>query len=299
MSASVTYILERGTRHVLGSGPFVAPMYSLNLVSHTAAVPYMRVSIKETRPFVLYKRLQTIPTFIKVNSSCKETYKCLRFLHLIPTGTICLKKKAIRKRSGLTIRTSEAIAHNLEAVLEVAGGDTYQSKPMKLAQLHAETGIAKSTLFKISRTESAREQANPDLETICRVAEALKIPPGLLLMDRRDIGALIGALDGLSMALDSPQLQPVIGKSTAGEMSEIGLRLAEALKLYPESEPMMAAKDSLEYREQKSEVANRNENTRRAILSTTALLQSQARNEEKLKLCTAIGAMMGAAFKSN
>nr|WP_314623310.1 hypothetical protein [uncultured Noviherbaspirillum sp.] len=208
-------------------------------------------------------------------------------------------EKTGRKRSGLTIRTSEAIAHNLEAVLEVVGGDSYQSRPLNLARLHAETGIAKSTLFKISRKKSARESANPDLETLCRIAEALKIPPGFLLMDRKDISALIGALDGLSMALDSPQLQPVITKSTAGEMSEIGLRLAEALKLYPESEPMMAAKDSPEYQAQKRDIAYRNHNTRRAILSTTALLQSQARNEEKLKLCTAIGAMIGAAYKSD
>lgn len=209
------------------------------------------------------------------------------------------KYMTARKRSSLTARTCEAIANNLEAVLEVAGGDAYQTKRLKIADLHAETGIAKSTLFKMCRLESARDFANPDLETICRIAEVSKVPPGLLLLSRDDLIALIGALDGLRMAVESPQLHALTGKSNTAEMAEVGLKLAEALSLYPESVPKMADSASPEYLTQKREVAERNENTRRAILSTTALMQSHAYNEKKLKFCTAIGAMMGAAFKSN
>jgi transcriptional regulator with XRE-family HTH domain len=184
-------------------------------------------------------------------------------------------------------------------VLKVAGGDAHQSKSLPVARLHAETGIAKSTLFKLSSKGSARLCGNPDLETLCRLAEALKIPPGLLLMNQDEWRALIGALAGLGMAVKSPQLQALAGKTSPAEMAEVGLKLAEALTLYPESVPKLADSDSLEYRALEREAADRNEGTRRAILSTTALMQEQARDQNALEFCTAIGAMMGAAFKPN
>lgn len=207
--------------------------------------------------------------------------------------------RSARKRTKLTTRTSEAIAQNLTAVLEVAGGDAHQSRALPVAQLHAETGISKSTLFKLAGQKSAREYGNPDLETLCRLAEALKIPPGLLLMSKDDWSALLGALAGLSMAVKSPQLRALTGKTSRVGMAEVGLRLAEGLTLYPESVPKLADSDSPEYRALEREAADRNERTRRAILSTTALMQDQARNQKTLEFCTAIGAMMGAAFKPN
>jgi transcriptional regulator with XRE-family HTH domain len=210
-----------------------------------------------------------------------------------------MNDRAVRKRTDLTIRTSEAIARNLTAVLKVAGGDAYQSESLPVARLHAETGIAKSTLFKLASKESARACGNPDLETLCRLAEALKIPPGLLLMNQDEWRALIGALAGLSMAVQSPQLQALAGKTSPAEMAEVGLKLAEALTLYPESVPKLADSESLEYRTLERKAADRNEGMRRAILSTTALMQEQARDQKTLEFCTAIGAMMGAAFKPN
>lgn len=210
-----------------------------------------------------------------------------------------MNDRAVRKRTGLTARTGEAIARNLTAVLNVAGGDAYQSKPLPIARLHTEAGISKSTLFKLSSKEPARECGNPDLETLCRLAAALKIPPGLLLMSQDDWSALIGAFAGLSMAVESPQLQALAGKTSPAEMAEVGLRLAEALTLYPESVPKLADSDSPAYRALEREAADRNEGTRRAILSITALMQDQARDQHTLEFCTAIGAMMGAAFKPN
>jgi hypothetical protein len=77
------------------------------------------------------------------------------------------------------------------------------------------------------------------------------------------------------------------------------LKLAEALTLYPESVPKLADSESLEYRTLERKAADRNKGMRRAILSTTALMQEQARDKKTLEFCTAIGAMMGAAFKPN
>jgi transcriptional regulator with XRE-family HTH domain len=210
-----------------------------------------------------------------------------------------MKVRTARGRTGLTARTGQALAENLNTLLEVAGSDARQAGPLPVARLHAETGISKSTLFKLSRDRSARDLGNPDLETLCRLADALKVPPALLLMSKDDWRALIGALAGLGIAVRSPLLGELTHKTLPSEMAEVGLKLAQSLTLYPEPVPKLADSDSPAYHVLEREMVGRNERKRQAILSTTALLQDQARNEETLKICTAIGAMMGAAHKPN
>lgn len=207
-----------------------------------------------------------------------------------------MKTRTPRGRTGLTARTGQALAENLKTLLEV-GGDANQTGPLPVARLHAETGIAKSTLFKLCGDQSARELGNPDLETLCRLADTLRVPPALLLMSRDDWRALIGALAGLNIAVSSPLMEELTQKTEPSEMAGVGLKLARSLTLYPEPVPKLADSDSPAYRALEHETARRNELRRRAILSTTALLQDQARSGEALKICTAIGAMMGAAHK--
>lgn len=208
-----------------------------------------------------------------------------------------MKTRTARGRTGLTARTGQALADNLKTLLEVAGGDASETGPLPVARLHADTGIAKSTLFKLYRDQSARNLANPDLETLCRLADALEVPPALLLMSRDDWRALTGALAGLNIAASSPLLNELTQKTLPAEMAGVGLKLARSLTLYPEAVPKLDDSDSPAYRALERETAGRNERRRRAILSATALLQEQARNVETLKICTAIGAMMGAAHK--
>src|SRR5450830_1988467 len=129
------------------------------------------------------------------------------------------------------------LAQNLTAALMVAGGNKKEIgdpvRKMKLTDLNRKTEIARSTLSKLTNSETANSvQANPDLETICRLAAALNLPPAFLLMSADDWQRLLGALNGLQLALSGPHLDKATFDATGNDKVSVGLRLAEKMGLY-------------------------------------------------------------------
>lgn len=93
-------------------------------------------------------------------------------------------------------RTRKALRGNLVRVLSVSREGEEGATRMTQTELTSLTGIARSTLAKFLSSED-ESVINPDLQTLCRLAEALNIPPALLLMSTHDWSRLLSAISGL------------------------------------------------------------------------------------------------------
>lgn len=209
-----------------------------------------------------------------------------------------------REWEALAAMMRRTLAENLSAALVVAGtspsGDGVTK--MKLTDLNRRTDISRSTLSKLTNGETASGiQANPDLETLCRLAAALNLSPAFLLMSADDWQRLLGALNGLPQALSGSFLDDLTSRATNSEKVKVGLILAEKLKLYQEKNYIGVADEDVNLRqdEMDREINDRNEIKRRAILTTTAVTQGAAKSRNDLSILTAIGAIVGSSFNKS
>lgn len=218
-----------------------------------------------------------------------------------------MKSKVDSRWEPLAESMRNTFAQNLTAALNVAGeeSDDSESRISRMTQeeLHQKTRISKSTLSKLMNGKTnGGMQSNPDLETICRIAASINIPPAFLLMSGSDWQRLIGALNGLSDALSDTNLENDILIAKGNDKIKVGIELAKKLGLY--SENAVSSKFELEdiqasekHEDIKRDIANKNEIKRLAILTTTAVLQNSARNLQDTPLLTAMGVILGANFK--
>jgi transcriptional regulator with XRE-family HTH domain len=218
-----------------------------------------------------------------------------------------MKSKVDIRWEPLAESMRNTFAQNLTAALNVAGeeSDDSESRISRMTQeeLHQKTRISKSTLSKLMNGKTnGGMQSNPDLETICRIAASINIPPAFLLMSGSDWQRLIGALNGLSDALSHTNLENDILIAKGNDKIKVGIELAKKLGLY--SENAVSSKFELEdiqasekHEDIKRDIANKNEIKRLAILTTTAVLQNSARNLQDTPLLTAMGVILGANFK--
>lgn len=111
-------------------------------------------------------------------------------------------KKATREppaspKSELFIKSSDQFRTALRRVINQSSvTGTGEAKPVSRQALSFQAGIAASTLNKLLvGDEKAREEPpNPTLEVICKLGEALNVPPALLLMTDDDWKKLGAAL---------------------------------------------------------------------------------------------------------
>ncbi|RZO10657.1 XRE family transcriptional regulator [Pseudomonas moorei] len=99
---------------------------------------------------------------------------------------------AIAPGSEILKKTQRGFSANLLRAMQVSG-ITESGEPKKLTQqrLSIDSSVARST---ISKYLTQHSEANPDLETLCRLASALNISPALLLMSEEDWLQLARAL---------------------------------------------------------------------------------------------------------
>lgn len=195
----------------------------------------------------------------------------------------------------------KTLARNLEFALEVAGVDDGNSvKKMKLTDFSRKTKVARSTLTKLTLEKTSKGiQANPDLNTICRLAAALNLPPAFLLMSTSDWKRLLGALDGLQEAISSPYLDQETLSDAKTNTVSCGVNLAEKMKLYSNKAPYALSPQEAGVRQQEIDQDIEHENAMKllAIRTTTAIAQSSAKNGRDMATLIAIGAIFGANFK--
>lgn len=195
----------------------------------------------------------------------------------------------------------KTLADNLEVALEVAGepdGETV--KKMKLTELSRATRIARSTITKLVHEQTSKGmQANPDLNTLCRLAAALNLPPAFLLLSANDWQRLLGALNGLSTAFESTCLTENALNATHDNTAIVAVRLAKEMGIYTDHARLPLYPDEAGSRQAEIDQDLEHTNAMKllAILTTTAVAQSNAKTYQDMATLIAIGAIFGAHFK--
>lgn len=189
---------------------------------------------------------------------------------------------------------SLTLATNLTLALKVAGpADEYTTTKLTKTHMQHATGIARSTLRAIAKMDSPC-RANPDLHTLCRIADELHVPVAFLLMGPTEWHTLFKAFK----EIDSDEFE----EAASEREQEKGLRGALAAldilrgaKVYPLPKPKgVAAQDEQE----KASLERKEEAFRRATLVMGALLQQAANNMHSLKKVTKLAASLANNDKS-
>lgn len=144
--------------------------------------------------------------------------------------------------------TRKVIGQSLFNAMQVAGEQDGCSAKMTQRELVERTGVARSTISKYIAGKDGKSAANPDLETLCRLAAALNVSPGLLLLTPDDWAQLAQAAQMmLQAANDETILQAVDalrnGRGRAVERGECGLKILERADLYTPNPPDDASGD--------------------------------------------------------
>lgn len=195
-------------------------------------------------------------------------------------------------KRGMSI--SQVLAGNLTIALKVAGPAGEQDRPTRhtLSAMQLSTGIARSTMRKLRQGNA--DASNPDLNTLCRIAEELRIPVAFLLMGRQEWKTLLSAFQAalgpdFHAAADQQQARHGLGTPQAG------LRILRALGVYPLPRPAIVdERDQLELDVR----ARQDAAFRRATLVTAALMQSAETGPLSLKQLTLLAASHANADKS-
>ena len=194
-------------------------------------------------------------------------------------------------------KTSKSFVANFRRATRVSavseGGEPIPLTQQALATL---SGVGRSTIAKYISNESGDNIAvNPDLNTICRLADALNVSPAFLLMRPEDWSRLAQAIMYFSMAA-----QDVKFKEIAKELSELrasspttislaGLKLAKRFNLYEENS--MASGLSGKFTQH---VEHNRMRIRRGILATSALLPTGELNGAQIPPLLSVCAIAGA-----
>lgn len=140
----------------------------------------------------------------------------------------------------------KVIGQNLFNAMQVAGEREGESAKMTQRELVERTGVSRSTIAKYIAGKDTASAANPDLETLCRLAKALNVSPGLLLLTPDDWAQLAQAAQMMLQAADDEVILEAVGELSNGrgraiERGACGLKILERADLYSPISPTAAA----------------------------------------------------------
>lgn len=167
--------------------------------------------------------------------------------------------------------TLSGFQHSLLRAMLVAGED-FEGRPKRMTQhqLSKLSGVARSTIAKYL-TQGPENLCNPDLSTICRLADALNISPAFLLMRPQDWSHLSQGSVYLASALGDSKFLSLgnqikeLNFHSSYEASVTGLKIAELFGLYQDKE-VSVKEEKLHY-----EILQRKIKARKGILAMAAL----------------------------
>lgn len=177
-------------------------------------------------------------------------------------------------------------SENLTAVLAVAGAqrDRGAPGPVTATRLQRVTGVARSTLRALKSLEGDTP-ANPDLDTLDRIASALGVPPAFLLMRPQDWLALGNALGDTADYVPVAQILQRDGLLDARSPVEEVLRKAN---MHPDRRPL-----GLGASPEVSRANHRDEWRRRQCLKLDALMLRKVRGaSQRIALAAIAGALV-------
>ena len=206
----------------------------------------------------------------------------------------------MQELKGIKLKLFEEISRSfgenlLRAMLVSETDNEGELRKLTQQELADMSGVGRSTIAKYTTLKKSGESSgNPDLETICNLAEALHVPPALLLMTASDWSHLIQAAMYLSSALNDGVVQEIAvdienSKSKdAKTMAKFGLKLATRLGIYKEHQ--FSSDELLD----KNQIQVRNKKIKKGILATTTLPPltkfKSAHIAPLMSLCAILGA---------
>jgi DNA-binding XRE family transcriptional regulator len=201
-----------------------------------------------------------------------------------------------------------AIFHSLPVAGTLAGD------PEKLPQdaLAQNAGVSRSTISKYMASRLADDgTVNPDLETLCKLASALNVPPAFLLMTPADWTKLGQAAADSASWINDPEVRKIVysvrqrrpgpvdrGKSAIDLARRLGVLPHESAKAAPRDDAFADIPDH--WRQQQAELQHR---SRLGVLTATALppIGTRENSDDHLNeliallcICTLIGAATNA-----
>lgn len=141
--------------------------------------------------------------------------------------------------SKLFALVKRTVGNALFRAMQVAGKSD-GSYPSKLRQqtLAEQSGVARSTITKyLNAKGEAESNVNPDLKTLCRLADALNVSPAMLLLTPDDWSRLAQAAVFLREAASNEQVKRIsagMAESNSGPAARAtaGLQLARLFGVY-------------------------------------------------------------------
>lgn len=179
------------------------------------------------------------------------------------------------------------LAINLTNVLNMAGSIGEDGKPRRIrsTDLQRATGIARSTLRTLLK--DAGREANPDLKTLCKIADEVGIPVGFLLIAPQQWATLMKAIFDMPTMLaaaDALEKQRRIHEPLDAE------KVLNYAGVHPIPPPRGEAQSGNSVR--LDELKLKNAQTTRSAAIVAALLQSGAETPEVRKQLTALAASL-------
>ncbi|MBF8668316.1 helix-turn-helix domain-containing protein [Pseudomonas putida] len=181
-------------------------------------------------------------------------------------------------------KAQKGLSTNLLRAMQVAGSRE-DGKPKKLSQqlLSDSSGVARSTISKYLTQES---EANPDLETLCRLAASLNISPALLLMTEDDWLHLAHGLVTVAQTINNEQFDAMARELGQASQSNPLNRANAVLK--------MAEHIGVKHRHEFDEETPTQRRVKQGILTTAALPMHPKFQDgiyaQLLPLCIVMGA---------
>ncbi|WP_158544963.1 helix-turn-helix domain-containing protein [Dyella monticola] len=199
-----------------------------------------------------------------------------------------------RLEEGLYRQISDSFAESLRRAMAVAGeSDDGHPKRVTQHELSARARVARSSLAKYL---AGGESANPDLKSLCRLADSLNVPPAFLLMRPDDWKRLAEAAFLLTNALRDSEIEALATGAASHKCSPIdraktALKVAKRIGL--SSDPTKTASpksvNSVEH-----EIDKLNDRRRLGVITTCALpplgRMTASYNAVLLCLCASFGA---------
>lgn len=201
----------------------------------------------------------------------------------------------MEKPISLHLTPGQILAANLTAALKVAGPQDEYGRPRRLksTQLQRETGIARSTLRSLKNWTTTYEP-NPDLRTLCRIADELRVPVAFLLMGPSQWQALMRAIEDMAQMLAAAD-KVEADSGLSGPYAAV--QILRTLKVHPLTPPTSSG-DQIDVRLRES-LDRQNESCRRATLVAAALTQTGVRDNKSRKILTALAASLANQTTSN
>lgn len=151
------------------------------------------------------------------------------------------KRSSGRNHAGLYGEVQESFVANLIRARRVAGGidpDSGELQQMQKGRLASESELSSGTVTKLTSSADTQD-VKPDLETICKLGDALNISPAFLLMTPRDWSLLLQAFTTIQDLTDpkgehvKPLVQILEEAATSQNVNDsvkAGLRFMEEMR---------------------------------------------------------------------